>query len=161
MSFYLLRGFGLEYWRRPVISLYIVLYKGTLLLKTLTFCKEFESAGEFINFHRNKDIHIFTSPILIIPIILILISSLLIFSIQKQSIYNDSFKHIVSGFLGYFIAIAISYIPLDKFKRLIIPFYFLSLLSLVLIYFIGISNYGAQRWLGLGFVTFQPLKLQN
>ena len=43
------RGFGLKYWRRPVISLYIVLYKGTLLLKTLTFCKEFESAGEFIN----------------------------------------------------------------------------------------------------------------
>jgi len=114
---------------------------------------------KFINFHRNQNIHIFTSPILIIPIILILISSLLIFSIQKQSIYNDSFKHVVSGFLGYFIAITISYIPLDKFKRLIIPFYFLSLLSLVLIYFIGISNYGAQRWLGLGFFTFQPSEI--
>ena len=37
--------------------------------------------------------------------------------------------------------------------------YCLSLLSLVLIYFIGISNYGAQRWLGLGFFTFQPSEI--
>jgi len=114
---------------------------------------------KFINYQRNKDIHVFTSPIIIIPIVLVLISSLLIFSIQKQSAYNDSFKHLVSGFIGYFIAITISYIPLEKFKKIIIPFYFLSLLSLVLIYFIGISNYGAQRWLGLGFFTFQPSEI--
>jgi len=110
----------------------------------------------FINFKRNKDIHIFTSPIIIIPMILVLISSILIFSIQKQSTYNDSFKHIFSGFVGYFTAIAISYIPPEKFKKFIIPFYFLSLLSLILIYFIGVSNYGAQRWLSLGFFSFQP-----
>ena len=112
-----------------------------------------------INIQRNKDFHIFTAPILIIPIVLVLISSLLIFSIQKQSTYNDSIKHVVSGFIGYFIAIIISYIPLEKFKKFIILFYFLSLLSLVLIYFIGISNYGAQRWLGLGFFTFQPSEI--
>ena len=114
---------------------------------------------KFINFKRNNDIHIFTSPITIIPVILVLISSILIFSIQKQTIYNDSSKHIFSGFIGYFIAIMISYIPLEKFKKFIIPFYLLSLLSLVLIYFIGISNYGAQRWLGLGLFTFQPSEI--
>jgi len=114
---------------------------------------------KFINFKRNNDIHIFTSPIIIIPLILVLISSVLIFSIQRQTLYNDSSKHIVSGFIGYFIAIMVSYIPLEKFKKFIIPFYFLSLLSLILIYFIGISNYGAQRWLGLGFFTFQPSEI--
>jgi len=114
---------------------------------------------KLINLQRNKDNQIFTSLIIIIPIILVLISSLLIFSIQKQSIYNDSFKHLISGLVGYFIAIAISYIPLDQFKRFIIPFYFLSLLSLILIYFIGITNYGAQRWLSLGFLTFQPSEI--
>ena len=124
----------------------------------------FESASilkkrKFINFKKNNDIHIFTSPITIIPLILVLISSILIFSIQKQTTYNDSSKHIFSGFIGYFIAIMISYIPLEKFKKLIIPFYFLSLLSLVLIFFVGISNYGAQRWLGLGFFTFQPSEI--
>ncbi len=114
---------------------------------------------KFIYFQRKKDIHIFTSPLIIIPMILILISSVLIFSIQKQSTYNDSLKHLLSGFIGYVIAIAISYIPLEKLKKYIIPFYCLSLLSLVLIYFIGISNYGAQRWLGLGFFTFQPSEI--
>ncbi len=114
---------------------------------------------KFIDFKRNNNIHIFTSPITVIPIILVLISSILIFSIQKQTTYNDSSKHIFSGLIGYFIAIMISYIPLEKFKKFIIPFYFLSLLSLVLIYFIGISNYGAQRWLSLGFFTFQPSEI--
>jgi len=114
---------------------------------------------KFINFRKNNNIQIFTSPIIIIPIILVLISSFLIFSIQKQSIYNDSFKHIISGIIGYFIAILIPYIPLEKFKKFIIPFYFLSLLSLVLIYFLGISNYGAQRWLSIGIFTFQPSEI--
>ena len=124
----------------------------------------FESASifkkrRFINLKKTKDIHIFTSPIIIIPLILVLISSILIFSIQKQSTYNDGVKHIITGFIGYFLAITISYIPLEKLKKLIIPFYFLSLLFLVLIYFIGISNYGAQRWLGTGFFTFQPSEI--
>ena len=125
------------------------------MLETISILKK----RKIINFQKNKDIKIFTSPILLIPTILVLISSLLIFSIQKQTTYNDSSKHIFSGFIGYFIAIMISYIPLEKFKKLIIPFYFLSLLSLVLIYLIGISNYGAQRWLSLGFFTFQPSEI--
>ena len=114
---------------------------------------------KYLNFQRNQDIHILISPILIIPSILVVISSLLIFSIQKQSIYNDSFKHLISGLIGYFIAVIISYIPLEKVKKLITPFYYLSLLFLILIYFIGITNYGAQRWLGLGFFTFQPSEI--
>ena len=104
---------------------------------------------KFFHFQRNKDTYIFTSPIIIIPITLVFISCLLIFSIQQQTTYNDSFKHLVSGIIGYFVAITISYIPVEKFKKFIIPFYFLSLLFLVLLYFIGVSNYGAQRWLGL------------
>ena len=114
---------------------------------------------KYINSQRSKSPYVFTSPILIIPTILVLISSVLIFSIQKESINNDSFKHIISGFIGYFLAIAISYIPLEKIKKFIIPFYFLSLLALILIYFIGISNYGSQRWLSLGFFTFQPSEI--
>ena len=114
---------------------------------------------KYINFQRKEDSRTFISPIILIPLSLVLISSLLIFSIQKQSPYNDSIKHIVSGFIGYFLAIIISYIPLEKFKRFIIPFYLLSLLSLILIYFIGITNYGAQRWISLGFFTFQPSEI--
>ena len=125
------------------------------MLESLSIFKK----RKFLNFQRNPNIHIFISPIITIPSILVIISSLLIFSIQKQSIYNDSIKHLISGLIGYFIAITISYIPIEKFKKIIIPFYFLSLLSLILIYFIGITNYGAQRWIGLGFFTFQPSEI--
>jgi len=111
---------------------------------------------KFLNSKRKQNLDIFLSPILIIPSILVLISSVLIFSIQKQSIYSDSIKHLLTGVFGYFIAVIISYIPLEKFKNLIIPFYFLSITSLIMIYFFGISTYGAQRWLSVGFFTFQP-----
>ena len=40
-----------------------------------------------------------------------------------------------------------------------IPFYFCSLISLFLIYFFGISVYGAQRWLSLGIFSFQPSEI--
>ncbi len=113
----------------------------------------------FLPFKKNQKFNILISPILIIPSLLVLISSLLIFSIQKQSIYNDSLKHLLTGFLGYFVALIISYIPLEKLKKWIIPFYLLSIFSLILIYFFGVSNYGAQRWLSLGFLTFQPSEI--
>ena len=99
---------------------------------------------------------LFFSPLLLLPLILVFISSLLIHSVQRQLIYKDSFKHFLTGLLGYLLAILISYIPIQRIKSSIIPFYFLSLLSLVLIYFFGISIYGAQRWLSLGFISFQP-----
>ena len=58
--------------------------------------------------------------------------------------------------MGYFLAIFISYIPIERIRKYLIPFYFCSLISLILIYFFGISISGAQRWLSLGIFSFQP-----
>ena len=114
---------------------------------------------KFLNIERKPKMDIYLSPILIIPSILVLISTILIFSIQKNNIYNDASKHLFTGLMGYLIAVLISYIPIDKFRKLIIPCYLLSLLTLVFIYFFGISTYGAQRWLSVGFFTFQPSEI--
>jgi len=114
---------------------------------------------KFINNKRKKNIDVFFSPVLIIPSFLVLLSSALIFSIQRQSVYNDSLKHLITGLIGYLIAVSISNIPLEKLKKGIIPFYILSLICLILIYSFGISIYGAQRWLNLGFITFQPSEI--
>ncbi len=113
----------------------------------------------FFSYRKNKHIKIIFSPLLTIPLILVLISSILIFSIQKQSIYSDSLNHLLTGLIGYCAAILISYIPIERIKTYVMPFYFLILLSLVLIYFYGISTYGAQRWLGFGSFTFQPSEI--
>ena len=96
------------------------------------------------------------SPLLIIPLILVIISSLLIKSVQRDFSQSDFLNHFLTGFLGYFIAIFISYIPIERIQKYLIPFYFCSLISLFLVYFFGISVYGAQRWLSLGIFSFQP-----
>ena len=110
-------------------------------------------------FFENKDKinrKIVFSPLLIIPLALVCISSILIKSVQREFLQSDFINHLLTGLLGYFLAIFISYIPLERIKKYLIPFYCCSLLSLLLIYFFGISIYGAQRWLSLGIFSFQP-----
>ncbi len=110
-------------------------------------------------FFENKDKinrKIVFSPLLIIPLALVCISSILIKSVQREFLQSDFLNHLFTGLLGYFLAIFISYIPIDRIKKYLIPFYCCSLLSLLLIYFFGISIYGAQRWLSLGIFSFQP-----
>ena len=110
-------------------------------------------------FFENKDKinrKIVFSPLLIIPLALVCISSILIKSVQREFLQSDFLNHLFTGLLGYFLAIFISYIPIERIKKYLIPFYFCSLLSLIFIYFFGISIYGAQRWLSLGIFSFQP-----
>ena len=96
------------------------------------------------------------SPLLLIPLFLVIISGFLIKSIQGDFLVSNYLSHILTGFLGYFLAFFISYIPLERLRKYLIPFYLFTLLSLFLIYFFGISVSGAQRWLNLGIVSFQP-----
>jgi len=96
------------------------------------------------------------SPLLIIPLILVIISGLLIKSIQGDFLVSNYLGHIVTGFLGYFLAFFISYVPLERLRKYLVPFYFCTLITLLLIYFFGISVSGAQRWLNLGIFSFQP-----
>ena len=96
------------------------------------------------------------SPLLLIPLFLVIISGLLIKSIQGDFLVSNYASHILTGFLGYFLAFFISYIPLERLRKYLIPFYLCTLISLCLIYFLGISVSGAQRWLNLGIFSFQP-----
>tara|TARA_B100000941_G_scaffold252785_1_gene200092 strand:- start:1033 stop:2304 length:1272 start_codon:yes stop_codon:yes gene_type:complete len=99
------------------------------------------------------------SPLLVIPLILVIVSSILIKSVQRDFSQTDYLNHLLTGFLGYFFAIFISYIPIERIRKYLIPFYFCSLISLFLIYFFGISVYGSQRWLSLGIFSFQPSEI--
>ena len=96
------------------------------------------------------------SPLLLIPFFLVIISGLLIKSIQADFLVSNYLNHILTGFFGYFLAFFISYIPLERLRKYFIPFYLCTLISLFLIYFFGISVSGAQRWLNLGIFSFQP-----
>jgi len=96
------------------------------------------------------------SPLLLIPLSLVIISGFLIKSIQEEFLVSNYLSHILTGFLGYFLAFLISYIPLERIRKYLIPFYLSTLISLFLIYFLGITVSGAQRWINLGIFSFQP-----
>ena len=96
------------------------------------------------------------SPLLIIPLFLVIISGLLIKSVQGDFFVSNYVDHILTGFLGYFLAFFISYIPLERIRKYLVPFYLCTLITLLLIYFFGISVSGAQRWLNFGIISFQP-----
>ena len=91
------------------------------------------------NFNRG----LLFSPLLIIPLFLVTISGLLIKSIQCDFLVSNYSGHILTGFLGYFLAFFISYIPLERLRKYLVPFYLCTLISLLLIYFFGISVSGA------------------
>jgi len=99
------------------------------------------------------------SPLLLIPLFLVIISGFLIKSIQGNFLISNYLSHVITGFLGYFLAFFISYIPLERLRKYLIPFYLCTLISLFLIYFVGISVSGAQRWINLGIFSFQPSEI--
>jgi len=101
------------------------------------------------------------SPLLVIPLILVIISGCLIKSIQGELLVSNYLSHILTGFLGYLLAFFISYIPIERLRKYLIPFYLCTLISLFLIYYLGISVSGAQRWLNLGIFSFQPSEVSK
>ena len=96
------------------------------------------------------------SPLLLIPFFLVIISGFLIKSIQGDFLASNYSSHVLTGLLGYFLAFFISFIPIERLKNYLIPFYFCTIICLFLIYFFGISISGSQRWLSLGLFSFQP-----
>ena len=68
-------------------------------------------------------------------------------------------KHLTFATLAIFLMIIISYIQLDFFKKILIPIFVISLISLVLVLFFGVEVKGSKRWLDLLFFRFQPIEL--
>ena len=68
-------------------------------------------------------------------------------------------KHLTFATLAIFLMIVISYIQLDFFKKILIPIFVISLISLVLVLFFGVEVKGSKRWLDLLFFRFQPIEL--
>jgi len=68
------------------------------------------------------------SPLLLIPLFLVFISGFLIKSIQGEFLVSNYLGHILSGILGYFLAFFISYIPLERLRKYVVPFYLCTLI---------------------------------
>ncbi len=91
-----------------------------------------------------------------IPIALVILSGLLIASTQRQAEYADWYQHWYTAGFGLFLALCLSRLPLQRLRPLLIPIYFLTVLSLVFVRVAGTSALGAQRWISFGGLNVQP-----
>ena len=82
-----------------------------------------------------------------------------------EVLYDDAFffvtKQLVGGAIGLLAMIAAAFVPYKKLAALKYPLAALAavLLALVFVPGIGVTNYGATRWIGLGSLTIQPSEI--
>jgi cell division protein FtsW len=68
-------------------------------------------------------------------------------------------KHLIFTFLALTIMFAISAIKTELLKKLVIPLFIISFVSLALVPIIGIEVKGAKRWLDLYLFRLQPIEI--
>jgi cell division protein FtsW len=67
-------------------------------------------------------------------------------------------KHLTFAISAIFLMILISSIRLNFFKKILIPIFVITLISLALVLFLGVEVKGSRRWLDLLFFRFQPIE---
>ena len=82
-----------------------------------------------------------------------------------EVLYDDAFffvtKQLVGGAIGLLAMVAAAFVPYKKLAALKYPLAALAavLLALVFVPGIGVTNYGATRWIGFGSLTIQPSEI--
>lgn len=106
--------------------------------------------------------------LLIAVVLLSVIGTVFIYSASNYSAYKtygDSFyfvkKQVIGILLGVVAMVLASIFDYKKLKKFNLPFSIVTvvLLALVFVPGIGVENYGAKRWIGLGAFTIQPSEL--
>ncbi len=106
--------------------------------------------------------------LLIAVVILAIVGMVFIYSASNYSAkdrYNDAFyfvkKQAIGIALGIVAMVFTSVFDYRRLKRLTIPISIIAVITLVLVFVpgIGVENYGAKRWIGMGGVTLQPSEI--
>lgn len=86
-------------------------------------------------------------------------------SYSAQSTYHDAFyfvkKQIIGIALGAAAMLFTANFPYRKLKKFAFLFAVIALVLLALVFvpFLGVENYGAKRWIGIGSLTVQPSEI--
>lgn len=94
--------------------------------------------------------------VLLLTIGLVAVYSATSFSGTENNYFE---RQILFAIAGFIVMIAINFVPFRFIQRFAYPFYGLTLFMLILVYFIGVKGFGAERWLEFGPVRIQPSEL--
>lgn len=75
----------------------------------------------------------------------------------NESTYFE--RQLIFSILGLIMMIGANFVPFRFIQRAAYPFYALTLFLLILVYFIGVKGFGAERWLEFGSIRIQPSEL--
>ena len=113
------------------------------------------------NYWRNIDKAIFIS-FLLLFVLGVFFSFASTSTLAGERLNKDYYfffsKHLIFAAAAIVLMILISSIQLNFFKKILIPIFIFSFISLILVLFFGVEVKGSKRWLNLLFFRFQPIE---
>ena len=116
---------------------------------------------KFKNYWRNIDKAIFVSFLLLFALgIFFSFSSTSTLAGERlnKDYYFFFSKHLIFAITAIFLMISISSIQLNFFKKILIPIFIFSMITLGLVMFFGVEVKGSKRCLDVSFFRFQPIE---
>lgn len=75
---------------------------------------------------------------------------------EHSSFYLKQATWLILGIVALFLTVSFDYVWLSRFSM---PFYIAGIVLLLIVFIIGKTGMGAQRWLSLGPISFQPSEI--
>lgn len=100
-------------------------------------------------------------PLLLFGVVVLMFAGMtILYSASNQNLYVVA-KQAISFAIAFIIMIFLAQIPSHRYYEIAPWFYFLTLLMLIIVLGLGVVSKGAQRWLSIGFMRFQPSELMK
>ncbi len=98
--------------------------------------------------------------LLLLTLILAAIGLLILYSASSQDLFFIK-KQAIHYVIGFLLMLLIAQIKIENLQIVGLAMFFICLILLILVLFFGSSHKGAQRWLDLGVMQFQPSELMK
>lgn len=99
--------------------------------------------------------------VLLLPVIMIMALGLFVLFSASDSDWGTVNRQLRNFIIGFGVLLAVAQVRVDTLQRWAPILYVGALLLLLLVPFFGVGAKGAQRWLSLGFIRFQPSEIMK
>ena len=99
--------------------------------------------------------------VLLAPVLCIMTMGLFVLFSASDGDWDTVTRQIRNFVVGFGVLLVVAQVRLDTVQRWAPALYLAALLLLLLIPFFGVGAKGAQRWLSLGFIRFQPSEIMK
>jgi rod shape determining protein RodA len=99
--------------------------------------------------------------VLLLPVIMIMVLGLFVLFSASDSDWGTVNRQLRNFIIGFGVLLAVAQVRVDTLQRWAPTLYLGALLLLLLVPFFGVGAKGAQRWLSLGFIRFQPSEIMK